>query len=140
LICYLDTSAIASLVLAEDRMPLLTRLFAETRTETTFSDFGRAELASAVAQRVRMSAFTGEAARTLLRAFDLWAATRLRCIAIETADIDRGTMLVERFDLKLRAPDALHLAIAERVRASLVTFDRKQATAAQQIQITVVDN
>ncbi|HEX3411129.1 MAG TPA: PIN domain-containing protein [Stellaceae bacterium] len=42
-----------------------------------------------------------------------------------------------RLDLGLRAPDALHLAIARRLDATLVTRDRCLATAAGEMGIAV---
>ena len=42
-----------------------------------------------------------------------------------------------RFDLRLRAPDALHLVIARRLDATLVTLDRRLATAARDMGIAV---
>ena len=44
---------------------------------------------------------------------------------------------VRRFDLALRAPDALHLAIARRLDATLVTLDRRLAAAAGELGIAV---
>ncbi len=44
---------------------------------------------------------------------------------------------VRRFDLALRAPDALHLAIARRLDATLVTLDRRRAAAAGELGIAV---
>jgi predicted nucleic acid-binding protein len=44
---------------------------------------------------------------------------------------------VRRFDLILRAPDALHIAIARRLDVALVTLDRRLANAAQALGITV---
>lgn len=39
-------------------------------------------------------------------------------------------VFVRRFDLALRVPDALHLAIVRRLGVALVTLDRRLATAA----------
>ena len=44
---------------------------------------------------------------------------------------------VRRFDLRLRALDALHLAIARRVDATLITLDRRLASAARELGIAV---
>lgn len=38
---------------------------------------------------------------------------------------------VRRLDLTLRAPDALHIAMAQRNGAALVTFDEKMAACAK---------
>ncbi len=46
------------------------------------------------------------------------------------ADVDAAIQLVRRFDLVLRGPDALHIAMAQRLGARLCTFDARMATAA----------
>ena len=44
---------------------------------------------------------------------------------------------VRRFDLALRAPDALHLAVVQRLDLSLITLDRRLATAARELGVGV---
>jgi predicted nucleic acid-binding protein len=46
-------------------------------------------------------------------------------------DLAAATMFLRRLDLPLRTPDALHIAIAQRVGAMLVTFDRQMAASAR---------
>ena len=43
----------------------------------------------------------------------------------------------DRFELALRAPDALHLAMVRRLDASLITLDRRLAAAARDLDIAV---
>ncbi len=45
---------------------------------------------------------------------------------------------VRRLDLALRTPDALHIAMAQRVDATLVTFDEKMATCAKALGTPVI--
>ncbi len=54
-----------------------------------------------------------------------------------SADVTRADALMRRLDLPLRTPDALHIAIAERVGATLATFDVKMAAAARVIGLPV---
>lgn len=51
-------------------------------------------------------------------------------VPVTSADIERATATVARFELALRLPDAIHIAIAERLGATLVTSDRQQHRAA----------
>jgi hypothetical protein len=44
---------------------------------------------------------------------------------------------VRRFDLLLRAPDALHAAICRRLDLTLVTLDQRLAKAAREVGIEV---
>jgi predicted nucleic acid-binding protein len=44
---------------------------------------------------------------------------------------------LRRLDLTLLTPDALHIAIAARIDATLVTFDRAMATSARALGMAV---
>lgn len=56
---------------------------------------------------------------------------------IESIDIVAATAFVARFDLKLRLPDAIHIAVAQRIGATLVTSDLRQAEAAAVFDIPI---
>ena len=56
---------------------------------------------------------------------------------IHTSDIRLAAAYVRRFDLALRAPDALHLAVAGRLDVPLGTLDRRLATAARELGVAV---
>jgi uncharacterized protein len=58
---------------------------------------------------------------------------------IHAVDVRLAAAYVRRFDLALRAPDALHLAVAERLDVPLVTLDRRLATAARELGVGVED-
>ena len=52
-------------------------------------------------------------------------------------DLAAATMFLRRLDLPLRTPDALHIAIAQRLGATLVTFDRQMAASAHALGTAV---
>ena len=55
-------------------------------------------------------------------------------VSISGADFDLAGDLLLRFDLGLRAGDALHLAVARNAgAAAIVTLDRRVADAARQL-------
>lgn len=56
---------------------------------------------------------------------------------INTVDVRLADAYVRRFDLALRVPDALHLAIARRLDVALLTLDRRMAAAARELGIAV---
>ena len=56
-------------------------------------------------------------------------------VEIAASDARLAYVYTRRFDLGLRAPDALHLAITRRLDATLVTLDRRLATAAGELGI-----
>ena len=56
-------------------------------------------------------------------------------VDITASDARLAYIYARRFDLRLRAPDALHLAIACRLDATLVTLDRRLAEAARELGV-----
>jgi predicted nucleic acid-binding protein len=58
-------------------------------------------------------------------------------VDIGATDARLAYIYARRFDLGLRAPDALHLAIARRLDATLVTLDRRLVAAAREVGIAV---
>lgn len=135
---YLDASALVSLVFTDTRLATFIELVFRQRSQLLMSDFGRAEFASAVSIRIREGMLPAAEATELLDWFDDWQPTAIRLVRIRSADLREATGFVQQFELKLRAPDALHIAVARRLGASLVTFDRRQAAAALALGLTVV--
>lgn len=77
-----------------------------------------------------MGSATERDARGFLAEFDL---LREDCLthALGPSDINGAERLVRDFSTKLAAPDALHLASALNLGATLVTFDERLANAAR---------
>jgi uncharacterized protein len=65
----------------------------------------------------------------------IWRAAMVSPADLHAADARLACAYVRHFDLMLRAPDALHLAIARRLDATLVTFDQRMARAAAALGI-----
>jgi predicted nucleic acid-binding protein len=124
---YLDTSAVVPLFFNESAsMSVLARLARER--EVWLSRWALAEFSSATAFKIRTgqtSAATAGAALALLR-------EKLSCgdfclAELERADLDEAARLCGAHASGLRTPDALHAAIALRLRLPLVTCDKGQA-------------
>jgi predicted nucleic acid-binding protein len=47
------------------------------------------------------------------------------------ADVAAGAAFLRRLEVNLRTPDAINIAIAQRVGATLVTFDTRMADSAR---------
>ncbi len=99
------------------------------------SDFAAAELVSALARLVRMAALTAQEARDALSTFDLWRQREATAIPSTTHDVVAADAYLRRFDTKLRTPDALNLAIAERCRLQVAVYDEDMAAAAKRLGI-----
>ena len=128
---------------------LLPTLIAEGTTEAVYdrlgtdgrelliSDFAAAKVASALSRLVRMALLTDADASARLADFDAWRTAMALPVDIGPSDARLAYIYVRRFDLRLGAPDALHLAIAHRLGATLVTLDRRMATAARELGVGV---
>lgn len=135
MIDYFDASAVAAVVLNERSSQAVVALIEETDRDVVISGFCVAEVSSAISRLLRMRMQSLDGAERLLAALDLWVDVAADRTEIEAGDFSRATELVRTFDLKLRAPDALHLAITERLDARLITLDRTLAAAARAVGV-----
>lgn len=134
---YLDASVLLSIVNDEQPSKAVERFLAEAGTSLWVSEFASAEVASAFSRLVRMGNLTSERAQDGLVAYDGWVAVEANAVDVEGRDVRLATSLVRRFDLMLRAPDALHLAICRRLNATIATLDRRLAVTARALDIAV---
>lgn len=108
-----------------------------TSVEPTVSHFAAAEVAPALSWLVRMDRLAVTAAAAKLADFDEWRACATANADMDANDHRLADSYVRRFDLKLRAPDALHVAICRRLQLQLVTLDRRLAAAARELGLMV---
>jgi predicted nucleic acid-binding protein len=94
-----------------------------------FSDFGWGEFVSAVGRRVRATGQPGATGDALLDAARLYTVG-WRIEPIQTSDILDATEMLRDFNLSLRLPDAIHIAVARRLDCTLISTDRPQGRAA----------
>ena len=134
---YLDASAIVPTLIEEGSSRALGDYLAAASDAFVVSDFAAAEVASALSRLVRMTLIGREAAETLLREFDAWRASATTDVEFVSADVRLANVFVRRFELGLRAPDALHLAVCQRGDHTLVTLDARLAAAARALGVGV---
>lgn len=134
---YPDASFLVSLF-AVDAMTPRARSFLHTqKPELIIGDFAAAEFASAISRRVRMGDLTKDQGRRALSGFDIWTARFGERAKLETTDIAAAEAYLRRLDLTLRTPDAIHIAVSERLGTHLATFDAKMASAARQLKASL---
>ena len=134
---YLDASVLLPIIVDEPASQLVDR-FMEGWTDRLFvSDFAAAEVASALSRLMRMHLIADVDARERLADFDSWRAGGTDPIDVQPADVRLANVFVRRFELMLRAPDALHAALCRRNDMTLVTLDRRLADAAGQLGVDV---
>jgi predicted nucleic acid-binding protein len=134
---YLDASILVALFTDDALNERAESFFDALSSSAIVSDFAAAEFASAVSRLVRTREMTRDVALKLFADFDVWLAHAVQRVEISSADVTAATTMLRRLDLTLRAPDAIHLAIAQRAGAELATFDARQAAAARAIGLTV---
>lgn len=135
--CYLDASVMLPILIKEPASAVVDAFMSTVQQELWVSDFAAAEVASAVSRLVRTGRLQPTDAAASLSDFDVWRAAMTTAAEIHAADVRLAGAYVRRFDLALRAPDALHLAIARRLDIVLVTLDRRMAAAARELGVAV---
>ena len=134
---YLDASVLVPRLVEETATAAVDAYLADRPGELLISDFAAAEVASALSRLVRMRALSPPQASAALDDFDIWRAAASSPAETHAADARLAYAYVRRFDLKLRTPDALHLAITHRLGAVLVTLDGRLANAARNLGVAV---
>ena len=124
--------------LIEEKASLAVDHFLLTTTdELLVSDFSAAEVASALSRPVRMYQLDTTDAKARLSDFDVWRASMTSAPELSGADARLAGVFVRRFELLLRAPDALHAAFCRRLDLTLVTLDKRLAQAAGTLGLRV---
>jgi hypothetical protein len=134
-VIYLDASVILPLFLRQSRSADAERLI--VAGGHALSDLSCAEFSSAISIAVRTGRLPVGAAREKLAMFDAWVGAEAHLNELSRDDFAAATLLVRRFELALRTPDALHIAIAMRLGATLATFDERMAGAARAVGLSV---
>lgn len=132
---YLDASAILPMLVTEDRSAAAISFEERNRDVLFVSDFAAGEVASALSRLVRMQILPRENADQLCERFDAWRLSATRIGSIDASDVALGMSYVRRWELKLRLPDAIHLAACRRFGFVLASFDARLATAAQAVNV-----
>jgi predicted nucleic acid-binding protein len=134
---YLDASVIVAL-LTNDLFTSRADAYIRSHPDILIvSDFAGAEFASVIARRVRTREVTERVARRAFAEFDAWTARNTERTETTTVDVTTATRALRRLDLTLRTADAMNLAIAQRIDATLMTFDEKMTVAAKVLGVAV---
>lgn len=100
------------------------------------SKWTEVEFASQVSRDVRMGELTFTEARSLLEEFDSTIAASFVELVPNSYDFDLAQEYVAHFATQLRAPDALHLAVAHNNGVEFVaTLDEGMLAAAKKLKI-----
>ncbi len=134
---YLDASALLPTIVREPGSAAVDLLLGTWSGALVISDFAAAEVASALSRLVRTQRMARDGAIERLADFDVWRAGMTLPCDMQASDARLAGVYVRRFELMLRAPDALHAAICRRLDLTLITLDRKLATAGRELGLNV---
>lgn len=135
---YLDTSVIVPLFVTDTLNERAETLIGRIKPAVAIGDFGMAEFASAIANRVRRGDLSNLLAQIVYSQFDAWTLTKSRRIELVQMDLSMATNFMRRLDLPLRTGDAIQVAVAQRIGATLATFDRQMAESAGVLGVPVI--
>jgi uncharacterized protein len=133
----LDASVLISLFLSDANWNRAEWSLRAVRQPIVISDFAAAEFASGVSQHVRARAVSARNARTVFSEFDEWAGREAEKADTIGPDMVTAATLLRRLDTSLRTPDALHIAIVQRIGAQLMTFGKPLASVARSLGLDV---
>jgi predicted nucleic acid-binding protein len=133
----MDASALLPFLVREAASPMVDAFLTGAKEPLVISEFAAAEVASALSRLVRTNKLTSSDAVRRLADFDSWRAAATENVDLQASDVRLANLNVRRFDLMLRAPDALHAAICRRADLRLITLDGRLAAAANALGVTV---
>lgn len=138
MIAYLDTSASANSIFADMGHQRIDRWIEERRPTMFYRDWMYGEFVAAVARRLRATGLDDATGEALIVAADRYLAGWSK-EAATTDDLASAIAFVRKFHIGLHLPDAIHVAVAQRLGATLITTDRQQFRAAKALGILAVD-
>lgn len=126
---YLDASVIVPVLVIDAHREAAIRYIETVPRPLVMSEYAAGETASAIARLFRTRLVTADRAAAIFATLDAWRASECTQLAIDDSDIVAAAQLVRELPLKLRMPDALHLALCRRHGYVLATFDERLADA-----------
>ena len=134
---YFDTSFLAPLILEEATSAKIEAFFAKLPPgELAVSHWTRVEFASLIAREVRMGGLAEPEALLAIGQFDELVAESFQVLVPAVADYELAKVSIQNFATKLRAGDALHLAIASNQGAErFYTLDEGLLNAAKLLNV-----
>jgi uncharacterized protein len=138
MIYYLDTCVILSAVQRDGYSENVDAWLEPRRTsELVTSAWAFTEAVSALGRLVRMNELSPEAAFAKYRDIESWLTDEFHVEAVLAVDFSTAAERQTHWSLGLRAGDAVHLAVAARIGATLVTTDHALEQACVHYNVAV---
>ena len=136
---YLDTSVASPLFVSEPASSRIDAWFAACDAPLVSSDWMFTEFASALSIKTRTGALTARNANAVWRSFEEFCRAGVRLAAVSRRAFAEAALLARHPAYRLRAGDALHLAVAREIGArNVATLDDVMAANARRLKMKVV--
>lgn len=135
---YADTSLLLAVYVPEARSEEANR-FLESASPVVISDLTVAELLVGLARKVKLGVLTApqlEAARASFESH--MREGSLQRVTLQPSHSEEAGRLASNSTVMLRTLDALHIAVAAGLGASVATFDGRLADAARDLGVEVL--
>lgn len=136
---YLDASVLVPLFTNDALSGRADAYLRTARQGLVITDLCAAEVASAVARKVRMGLLSRHEAQDAFSDFDAWVPKAVQRVEIGPADVRAAEAFIRQLELPLRPPDAIHIAAAQRIGATLATFDERMGQSAAALDLPVAE-
>lgn len=135
---YLDTSFVVSAFSVEPKTAdCQSWLDENVDAELLISDWVKTEFSSAVSLKIRTKEISVEQRAEMVTWWHNAAANNFIAIDVVAGHFETASRMCDNHQLSLRAGDAMHIAIAQSVGATLVTLDKRMAAAALELGVPV---
>ena len=133
---YLDASVIVPLFVQEKTSEAVLAWMASA-DRVIVSDWAIAEVSSAMSHHVRRRSLDPDERDLAETRVTLWLDRAAAVQEVEPEDVMACRFLLHRHP-RLRTPDAMHLAIVQRLKCDLATYDHDLADAARRDAVRVI--
>ena len=139
MIFYIDASAVVAVVRNEGASLTVDRVIRDPESVVLISDLVVTESCAALARDGRVRRLTPFEMEQVYRELETWAVGAGEAAGIASIDIADAIAFVRLPGLALRAPDAIHIAAARRLGATLLTLDHGMARAATVLGVPCIN-
>lgn len=137
---YFDTSFLVPLLISEPRTTQVEKFFESLHEDETllFSRWGQLEFASVAARLFRMGEMSGKDAQAVIGEFNRLLIRSFRLHTPAADDFRKARDFIGDFQTRLRAGDALHLAMAANLGVETIhTLDNGMLEAGNLLELPV---
>ncbi len=136
---YFDASFLVPLSLPEDNSELIQNFFQTlSKAELTMSEWTRLEVTSTLVQSVRVGKLKIAEAQELILRFEMMVNEDFDVLLPDIDDFNKTREWLASFNTKLKAPDALHLAIASnRGAVAIYSLDKRMISEGKKLGMPI---